>query len=50
MHFRLIFAFMRHLKQIILILFVLFCTVISARKVESFNNDWKFSLEIMHKL
>ena len=45
MHFRLIFAFMRHLKQIILILFVLFCTAVSARKVESFNNDWKFSLD-----
>ena len=46
MHFRLIFAFMRHLKQIILILFVLFCTAVSARKVESFNNDWKFSLDM----
>ncbi len=46
MHFRLIFAFMRHLKQIILILFVLFCTAVSARKVESFNDDWKFSLDM----
>ena len=46
MHFRLIFAFMRHLKQIILILFVLFCTAVSARKVESFNDGWKFSLDI----
>lgn len=46
MHFRLIFAFMRHLKQIILILFVLFCTAVSARKVESFNDGWKFSLDM----
>jgi beta-galactosidase len=46
MHFRLIFAFMRHLKQIILILFVLFCTAVSARKAESFNDGWKFSLDM----
>ena len=46
MHFRVIFAFMRHIKQILFFLFT-FCWVsLGAREVQNFNNGWKFSLNV----
>ena len=44
MHFRFIFAFMERLKHILIILFALSATSLSAREVVNFNKDWKFCL------
>lgn len=46
MHFRFIFAFMERLKHILIILFALSATSLSAREVVNFNKDWKFCLNI----
>ena len=46
MHFRFIFAFMERLKHILIILFALCSTGLSARDVVNFNKDWKFCLNI----
>ncbi len=46
MHFRFIFAFMKRLKHILIILFALCSTGLSARDVVNFNKDWKFCLNI----
>ena len=46
MHFRFIFAFMKRLKHILIFLFALSATVLSAREVINFNKDWKFCLNI----
>ncbi len=46
MHFRFIFAFMKRLKHILIILFALSATSLSAREVVNFNKDWKFCLNI----
>lgn len=46
MHFRFIFAFMERLKHILIILFALSATSLSAREVINFNKDWKFCLNL----
>ena len=46
MHFRFIFAFMERLKHILIILFALSATSLSAREVINFNKAWKFCLNI----
>ena len=46
MHFRFIFAFMERLKHILIILFTLSATSLSAREVINFNKAWKFCLNI----
>lgn len=46
MHFRFIFAFMERLKHILIILFALSATSLSAREVVNFNKDWKFCLNL----
>ena len=46
MHFRFIFAFMKRLKHILIILFALSATHLSAREVTNFNKNWKFCLNI----
>ncbi len=46
MHFRFIFAFMKRLKHILIILLALCSTGLSAREVVNFNKDWKFCLNI----
>lgn len=46
MHFRFIFAFMKRLKHILIILFALSATSLSAREVINFNKDWKFCLNL----
>ncbi len=46
MHFRFIFAFMKRLKQFLIILFSISVTCLSAREVINFNNVWRFSLDM----
>ncbi len=46
MHFRFIFAFMKRLKQFLIILFSLCVTCMNAREVINFNNSWRFSLDM----
>ena len=46
MHFRFIFAFMKRLKHILIFLFALSATHLSAREVTNFNKNWKFCLNI----
>ena len=46
MHFQFIFAFMKRLKHILIILFALCAAGLSAREVINFNRDWKFCLNI----
>jgi len=46
MHFRFIFAFMKRLKQFLIILFSLSVTCLNAREVINFNNVWRFSLDM----
>ena len=46
MHFRFIFAYMKRLKQLLIILLTLYATALGAREVENFNGDWKFSLNV----
>jgi beta-galactosidase len=46
MHFRFIFAFMKRLKHILIILFTLSAATLSAREVQNFNYGWKFSLYV----
>ncbi len=46
MHFRFIFAFMKRLKHVLIILLALCSTGLSAREVINFNKAWKFCLNI----
>ena len=46
MHFRFIFAYMKRLKQLLIILLTLYATALGAREVQIFNNGWKFSLNV----
>ena len=46
MHFRFIFAYMKRLKQLLIILLTLYATALGAREVQNFNNGWKFSLNV----
>ena len=46
MHFRFIFAFMKHLKHILIFLFALCVATLGAREVQNFNYGWKFSLDV----
>ena len=46
MHFRFIFAFMKRLKHILIFLFALSATHLSAREITNLNQNWKFCLNI----
>ena len=46
MHFQFIFAFMKRLKHLLIILLALCTTGLSAREVVNFNKDWKFCLNL----